>query len=120
MKQPPDMPGLSHKRLRALNDALREADLKTCSDKLRKEYEAKCEAAAALAPARGARPKRKRARRGGVSGRAGAGADEPDWPFSDRTIEAMAQMIERRVTRRLMAQQARQAGDPTARPRNFR
>ena len=116
MKKPPDMPGLSQKRFRALNDALRETDLKGCSDKLRKEYEAKCEAAAALDPARGARPKRKRARRE----HAAAGEGEPDWPFSSKSVEAMARMVSSRIAPRKIAQDARQAGDPSARPRDYR
>jgi len=119
MTLPDNMPGLSKRRYRALEAARCIADLAKCGDKARKEYEAREAARGAdLQEEQGSRPKRKRARRGAGAGPVAA-ADRADWPFTDETVEIFYQMVKRRVTPRMMAQEARQAGDPRAAPRDY-
>ena len=110
----PDMTGFSKRKAHELNRAFRKQHLENCNEKRRKEFEER--EAAASAAARGPRPKRKRARR------ADAEADESviEWIITDYAINAVWEVISERVTPRLLAQEARQAGDPAARPRDFR
>ncbi|GJL91580.1 hypothetical protein [Hyphococcus sp.] len=108
----PDMPGLSKRKAHALNAAFRKQHLESCTEKFRKKFE-ESEAAAV---ARGPRPRRKRARR------AGACEDESviHWVATDYANHTLWETFSRKVTPRVMAQDARRAGAPSARPRDFR
>ncbi|WP_428409357.1 hypothetical protein [Hyphococcus sp.] len=119
----PDMRGLSKKRLLAFEAKLRAADEARVAARERKkrgESGRAAKGAGETAPGRRGAAKRKRARR-----RAGEGAAAPaeegriDWAFSEQTIEAYYDIVSRIITPRVMAQEARCAGNPAARPRDY-
>lgn len=125
---PDDMPGLSKKRLLAFEAARRAADetaaaaRKEAQRALKKggpagAAEPPCETAFA-----GGTPKRKRARRKvkGAGPDANMAREErQSWAITEETVEAYYDVVSRIITPRVMAQEARCAGNPVARPRDY-
>ncbi|MAW82408.1 MAG: hypothetical protein CMI63_19395 [Parvularcula sp.] len=111
---PDDMPGLSKKRLLAFEAARRAADETAAA--ARKETKGETVAEAST-------PKRKRARRkvkGAGPDANMAGEERQSWAITEETVEAYYDVVSRIITPRVMAQEARCAGNPAARPRDYR
>ena len=113
----PETIGLSNRRLEALHEDCLARSRAGLTGKWLKAFDALNPAPAAQEPAqRGPRPKRKRARRQGERARL---RETSDFPVTDQAIRAINTLFEKKVVPRTLAQQARAAGKPHARPRDY-
>lgn len=117
MMKLPHPPGLSPRLIGAMFE---ECDARTragLTGKWRKAFDAGQPAPDETVTAeRGARPKRKRARRAA----AGACPREPrDYPVTEESIRALRELFDRKVAPRMLAREERAAGNPHARPRDY-